>query len=58
MYGMPKMKECPHDKEEMFYNNHYHMFECHKCGRTYNYGLQELRPLEEWKEEYDSEDDY
>jgi hypothetical protein len=57
MFGMPKMKECPSCKEQMFYDNHYHCFEC-SCGKTYNYGLQELAPKRQWKDEYDSEDDY
>jgi transposase-like protein len=56
MYGMPKMKNCPNCNEEMFYNNRYHMFECNDCEKTYNYSLQELAPLSEWKDEYDNED--
>lgn len=53
---MAEFKNCPSCKTIMIYNNHYHCFECGKCKKTYNYGLQELRPINEWKEEYDSED--
>ncbi|MFL6470190.1 MAG: hypothetical protein ACJ71H_04990 [Nitrososphaeraceae archaeon] len=56
MYGMPKMKKCPNCNKEMFYNSHYHMFECDNCEKTYNANLQELAPLEQWQDEYDNED--
>ena len=36
------------------YDSHYHCFEC-DCGKCYNAVGQELAPLEEWKDEYDSE---
>lgn len=52
---MPKIKECPSCNEPMVYNNAYHMFQC-DCGKTYNYALQELAPLSQWKDEYDNED--
>ena len=45
--------------EEMLYNNHYHCYECHSCGKCYNALGNELAPLEQWRDEYDSEpDDY
>lgn len=57
MFGAPKMKSCPNCKKEMFYNYHYECFECEKCKKVYNYALQELRPIEDWANEFD-EDDY
>lgn len=53
---MNKSKPCPNCQNEMWYNSHYHMFECDECQKTYNYGLQELAPLAQWKDEYDNED--
>lgn len=49
--------ECKNCKNEMTYNTHYQCYTCH-CGKTYNAVGQELAPLEDWKDEYDAEDDY
>ena len=46
--------ECKNCKKEITYNYRYHCFEC-SCGKTYNAGGQELRPREDWQEEYDEE---
>lgn len=37
------------------YNYHYECFDC-TCGKTYNAVGQELRPVQDWKEEFDEED--
>lgn len=50
------IKPCKNCKTDMVYNNHYHCYECHNCGKTYNGAMQELRPIEDWKDEYDNED--
>jgi hypothetical protein len=39
----------------MDYNHYYHCYECN-CGKVYNAAGQELRPIEEWKDEYEEED--
>lgn len=54
----PIIKKCPNCKEEMWYDRIYNCFECPnlKCGKTFNYMLQELAPKSQWQEEYDSED--
>jgi len=49
-----KVKECPNCKNIMLYNSKYHCYNCN-CGKTYNGTLQELRPISEWKDEYDEE---
>lgn len=46
-----KCKSCGY---EMKYNTHYHCYKC-TCGKTYNGIGQELRPIEDWKEEYDED---
>lgn len=40
---------------EIVYNNHYQCYSCH-CGNCYNAVGNALAPLEEWANEYDSED--
>lgn len=50
-----KTKKCKACGNEMFYNYHYHAYEC-GCGKTYNAAGQELRPIKEWADEYDNED--
>lgn len=50
-----EIKNCLNCNKAMYYNNHYHAYEC-SCGKTYNAFLQELRPIENWAEEYDNED--
>lgn len=52
-----KPKQCKNCREEMFYNHGYQCYECGKCGKVFNALGQELRPIEDWKEDYD-EDDY
>jgi uncharacterized protein YbbK (DUF523 family) len=53
-----KIKKCPNCGEEMNYNYRYECYQCNECGGTYNALLQELRPLEHWKDEFDEAEDY
>ena len=50
-----KMKTCKCG-QMMPYNIHYHMYECDKCETTYNGAGQELRPVDDWKDEYEEGD--
>lgn len=47
--------QCNQCKNIIVYNSYYNCFECN-CGKTYNVLGQELRPREEWQDEYDNED--
>lgn len=49
--------ECKGCKKQISYNRHYQCYEC-KCGKVYNALGQELAPVSDWKDEYDSGDDY
>jgi hypothetical protein len=54
------MKICPNCGNALIYNNRYHCYECtniSSCNKVFNAFLQELRPIEEWKYEYDYEND-
>lgn len=48
-----KCKECG---SEIPYNYHYNCYSCYNCESCYNVNGSELRPLDEWRREYDSED--
>ena len=50
-----KMKTCKCG-QMMPYNSYYHMYECQACDTTYNAAGQELRPVAEWKDEYEEGD--
>ena len=39
------------------YNHYYHCYNC-SCGKCYNAAGSELAPLDEWREEYDQEEEY
>ncbi|WP_418202177.1 DUF7695 domain-containing protein [Bacillus safensis] len=54
---MMKTMKCKKCNQVMYYNYNYECFTC-KCGSTYNGGGQELAPLSDWKDEWDSEEDY
>lgn len=54
MLGNEIFKICRSCKRYMQYNQHYHCFQC-DCGKCYNGALEEIRPLKEWKDEYDEE---
>lgn len=45
---------CKSCRREMDYNRYYHCYEC-ECGKTYNAVGEEIRPVEEWKDEYDED---
>lgn len=47
---------CKNCNRTMVYNQRYECYNC-PCGKTYNALGQPLRPLKEWKEAYDSEND-
>lgn len=48
-----KTMQCECGKT-IFYNYHYHCFNC-KCGKCYNAVGNKLAPLEYWKDEYDKD---
>ena len=47
-----KEKQCPQCKNIMVYNYRYQAYTCN-CGKTFNALGQELRPISDWKDEYD-----
>lgn len=51
-----KTMDCKNCGNTMPYNNYYHCYECDKCGKVFNGAGQELRPIEDWRDEY--EEDY
>lgn len=52
---MKDTMECKNCTTTMYYKHSYQCYECPNCSKVYNDLGQELRPIEDWREEYDEE---
>ena len=53
---MNKIMDCKNCGKKIVYNSYYHCYDCSNCGKVYNGVGQELRPVEDWRDDY--EEDY
>lgn len=52
-----KTMECKGCGNIIVYSTFNHAYNCH-CGKCYNATGSELLPFEDWKDEWEAEDDY